>query len=34
VSPFNCWGLSVGALTELLTAVDPAAIAASNDQVR
>ena len=34
VSPFNCWGLSVGALGDLLTAVDPAAITASNDQVR
>ena len=34
LSPFNCWGLSVGVLADLLSAVDPAAITASNDQVR
>ncbi|MGC3954419.1 MAG: hypothetical protein QM804_09250 [Propionicimonas sp.] len=32
--PFNCWGLSVGSLAEVLSAVDPAAIVASNEQVR
>lgn len=34
VAPFNCWGLSVGSLPEVVTAVDPAAITASNDQIR
>lgn len=33
-APFNCWGLSVGGLAEVLTEVDPAAIAASNRQPR
>lgn len=34
VAPHNCWGLSAGELAGLLTPVDPAAITASNDQVR
>lgn len=33
-APFNCWGLSVGSLASVLTPVDPAAIAASNDELR
>lgn len=32
MAPFNCWGLSVGGLA--ITPIDPAAISASNDQVR
>ena len=33
-SPLNCWGLSAGPLTQLGQRVDPAAISASNAQVR
>mgnify|MGYP001216159659 CR=1 FL=1 len=34
LTPFNCWGLSVGTLPEVLVGVDPLDITGSNDELR